>query len=534
MLESEYVGKQKPEIIQAGQKIVYLVQDNVRFVDSINFFGKALRTLPKTFSLPENVHKGWFPHIFSSKDKLNYVGPMPDVEYYGAGHMKRDELKAFEKWYSAEKAKHTVFNFRDELIKYCEQDVKVLMLSVIKFENLFEELTEVRPFTSTVTIAGACMRVFREKFLRPYTIAIIPHTGYRMANTASQVSLEWLSYQQSLLSPEDGKIIHAGNAREIKIGRYYVDGFLESKNIVYEFWGCFFHSHIQCYPQRDNVEMVRRYEETLNKLRWLEDNGYVVISIWECEYRALKQANPDIIKDYDRTIYMEPLRPRDAFFGGRTCAFKAMYNVSDDGSEKILYKDFCSLYPYINKTARYPSGHPVIYLRENHPPLETVCGLIKCTMLAPAQLLYGVLPVKIEDRLLFPLCKRCAETMSQGSCTHSDLERQLTGTWVSTEVQWAISRGYKMVQVFEIWHYPESSQFNAEDNTPGLFSDYVNTFLKGKMEASDWPAGCTTTEARAEFLSDFHAAEGIHLDPAKICDNPGLRSIFKSLLNSFW
>ena len=52
---------------------------------------------------------------------------------------------------------------------------------------------------------------------------------------------------------------------------------------------------------------------------------------------------------------INPLEPRDAFYGGRTEAFTLFQKDQD-----ISYVDVTSLYPYINKTGKIPIGHPQI------------------------------------------------------------------------------------------------------------------------------------------------------------------------------
>ena len=64
-------------------------------------------------------------------------------------------------------------------------------------------------------------------------------------------------------------------------------------------------------------------------------------------------------------------------------------------------------------------------------------------------------------------------------CQHTDSERSLTGTWVTSELQKALELGYRLDCIHEVWHFPESSQ--------DLFASYINTFLKIKQEASGFP-----------------------------------------------
>ena len=71
-------------------------------------------------------------------------------------------------------------------------------------------------------------------------------------------------------------------------------------------------------------------------------------------------------------------------------------------------------------------GHPTI-ITENFCPLEETLirykGLIKCTVLPPKDLYLPVLPVRIDGKLMFPLCRSCAEMKNHGVCNHTDTER---------------------------------------------------------------------------------------------------------------
>jgi len=83
------------------------------------------------------------------------------------------------------------------------------------------------------------------------------------------------------------------------------------------------------------------------------------------------------------------------------------------------------------------------------------------------------------QKLTFPLCRACVQEemekpMLQRSrvCSHSDSERQITGTWCTPELNKAIEKGYKITYIHEVWHFSETRK--------GLFKDYVNTWLKIK------------------------------------------------------
>ena len=128
---------------------------------------------------------------------------------------------------------------------------------------------------------------------------------------------------------------------------------------------------------------------------------------------------------------------------------------------------------------------------------------------------------------MFPLCQTCAEEVNQtGDCTHSDKDRQLSGVWVSFELQKAVEKGYRVVRTDEVWHFPNT--------TDTLFSEYVKTFLKCKQEASGYPGHVKTPEEKERYIEEYFRKQGIRLDMEKICVNKAVRSCNNFLLNSLW
>ena len=127
---------------------------------------------------------------------------------------------------------------------------------------------------------------------------------------------------------------------------------------------------------------------------------------------------------------------------------------------------------------------------------------------------------------MFALCKTCADTWNQTPCTHSDAERAIQGTWCTVELEKALEKGYRLLQIHEVWHFSQKSD--------RLFKEYIDTFAKIKLEASGYPKNCVTDEQKQAYVDDILEHQGIQLDPAKIVYNPGLRALAKLMLNSFW
>ncbi|XP_071151541.1 uncharacterized protein [Mytilus edulis] len=161
-------------------------------------------------------------------------------------------------------------------------------------------------------------------------------------------------------------------------------------------------------------------------------------------------------------------------------------------------------------------------------------GLIKCKVYPPRGLHIPVLPAKINNKLMFSLCRTCTEIKQQTTCRHGNEERSFTGTWVTDELKMAVNKGYILSTIYEVWHFDEVAQYDPVSKTGGIFTEYINTFLKMKQEASGWPSWCITKEHRQHYIQDYYEKEGILLDYNKIEKNPGLRALAKLMLNSFW
>ena len=128
---------------------------------------------------------------------------------------------------------------------------------------------------------------------------------------------------------------------------------------------------------------------------------------------------------------------------------------------------------------------------------------------------------------MFPLCRSCAEkTDPHMRCTHlREEDRRLIGTWVTIKLFAALDRGYKLLDVHEVWHFSKMAQYDRESGEEGIFAGYINTFLRIKQESSGYPDWCKTEQDTIKFKQDYFEAEGIRLE--KVEKNKGMRVIAK-------
>lgn len=541
-----------PRVIKKGSKIMLIeITDNkkpthmrhrkgkkLKVIDSFNFIPIALSAFPNTFGITE-TKKGYFPHLFNTKVHENYVGNWPEKEYYSPKEMKKDQADDFEKWYDKQEGK--IFNMSKEILEYCKSDVDILRRGCAEFRTLFLEATgQLDPFEKSITIAAACMRVFRKSFLKKDTIAVVPHDCYRKKVQQSKMAMQWMKWREST---DNVDITYVGHGGEESVGKYKVDGLCKTQRKVYEFNGCIWHGCPKCYPDDRSRKLLKNgktihelYQQYLHRKSYIVNAGYDLEEIWECDFKKNLRRNPDMKRYVDQLTIHEPLNPRDAFYGGRNNAIKLHHVARPNEGETVKYIDICSLYPWVNKYGKYPVGHPEILTEDLQTNIEQYEGFVKCTILPPEELFHPVLPYRCgprgKEKLLFPLCASCAENR-QSSCGHDEKERALYGTWVTDELKKAVAMGYKVLEVHEAWHFKETKKYDPESNENGLFTEYVNTFLKLKQEADGWPSHCKSEKQKTDFVLEYRK-RGIELEASKISRNKGKRTLAKLMLNSFW
>ena len=380
--------------------------------------------------------------------------------------------------------------------------------------------------------------------------ARMPSCGFAGIDAHSRSSIVWLEYESQRLGVP---IQHARNGGEHRVRNQTSDGWLKldgyyldvktGRASAWEFYGCVFHGCKWCFGGAKAMPNVRHphtgeslktlFMRTEARLKYLR---YVlkleVHTMWECEYHAMLKNNRRL-QEVESTCEMLPrLDPRSSFYGGRVNAVK-LYHEAKDG-KKIGYVDICSLYPMVLKNDVFPVGIPEVIVDPQTTDISTYFGLVQARVRPPRGLYHPCLPVRLNGKLFFPLCVNCARNLSKDPCSCSDEKRDLTGTWTTVDLQDALLVGYTVIKVYEVYHFKERTKFDRTQETPGLFSDYVNMFLKGKQEASGWPSRDMSDTEKNEYIKQYESVEGIRLDETNIEFNPGKRATNKLLLNSFW
>ena len=86
----------------------------------------------------------------------------------------------------------------------------------------------------------------------------------------------------------------------LRIKKIYVDRYenLGSTELVAQFSGCYFHSHMRKSPPVDkhqNMEKnLKNKLETYKTLQYFQNIGYIIYHLWECKFDSLRRDNKEI------------------------------------------------------------------------------------------------------------------------------------------------------------------------------------------------------------------------------------------------
>ena len=229
--------------------------------------------------------------------------------------------------------------------------------------------------------------------------------------------------------------------------------------------------------------------------------GYIIHSTWSCDFVQEKSVTPPLQEFCLDLNIPEKIDIRDSYFRGCTNGIQLHKMVND--KERIGYVDFCSLYPAVLKYQHYLVGHPNRIVDNFLPLALEKCpggmslqpmqgttleipyfGVIKAKILPPKRLLYPILPVRINSKLIFPLCYKCSMLHSNGSCECKDNECSLIHMWTPPKVEFAINHGYRIVDIYEVLHWERFEMIGMKSKKGGIFNNYINMFLTIKAEAS--------------------------------------------------
>jgi hypothetical protein len=542
------------EISMSGEKTA------IRFLDFMMMMTDSLKNIGEAFKL--NVCKGEFPHNFSIPSHLNYEGPIPALDapedWYGFKGMKEKDLHASKKYWEEQQKEYCTcyfeemcicgrkkWSYKKALEHYCWLDVEVLSEAckayrqrALEFGGTSEydwSTNGIEPF-EYMTQSQIALALFLEG--KVHRDIFITHEKIGCEFDPKQI--EWMEHL--MFVDPSRKIQHAGNSvREYYDvdTRSFVDGYCHATREVFEYFDCVRDGCYLCYKHEIDSKQIhflknttwdKVYKQTQLRITQLRSNNYYsdVIVRWKHEdvvYPELQQ-KPSI---------GNLMRLRDCFYGGRTEVFAAYANPSKFGPDmQIKHYDVCSLYPYVCSHKELPIGIPEIYfnfnidksrLHPNHP--QRYFGFVRARVRPNPHDLIAILPHRSvsgdTEKLVYDL-------LEKEGCWHTEL------------VYLAMEHQYEILEIYEIWHWPESQR------SKNLMKGYMEFFLRMKQESEGWCKLGKSLFPTKQSDKDFTEEEidavvnmifennGNFARPRKekVEKNPVLRQLAKIFLNCLW
>ena len=94
--------------LTVGAKVLSFKSGPLKFIDSLYVLPMQLASFPRTFNLTE-LKKGFFPHLFNTTDHQQYVGRIPDLEFYDSDGMMAKTKEELTRWHADQVRRNVPF-----------------------------------------------------------------------------------------------------------------------------------------------------------------------------------------------------------------------------------------------------------------------------------------------------------------------------------------------------------------------------------------------------------------------------------------
>ena len=191
-----------------------------------------------------------------------------------------------------------LFNSDGEMVKkqaYSPEHVLKMFKNRLLCEEKPVKFKDINSYEGMdIPMTFICGKCDREWNARPANVLFLnsgcPHC---VKSNYSQVSIQWLN---SIMERDNIIIQHAENGGEksfvVNGKRYYVDGYCEENNTIYEFHGSYYHGDPNMFDDNDRPHPFKKdvtakelYEATIKKEQDLQSLGYNVVSMWESNFQ---------------------------------------------------------------------------------------------------------------------------------------------------------------------------------------------------------------------------------------------------------
>ena len=525
----------------------------LRFIATNNYVDGNEYQLAKHFEL--EISANYFPLKFLKPENFDYDGETPPFTLY-LDDFETDTTKQQKlDYYRLISMKN--WNFKKELCSHIGQKVHLVLQAVILFLKeayMFQSLIKlqtkeanlgyIHPFNTPIcTLSGFIYRVFKYYYLNDIDMRIvIDENGAKLRNI-SRIEHKYASYLDFSF-PEKQFIFQ-------KVFREAVpDLFSPIEGLAVCINGCYWHSHMapECTINKGKgPESLTRQgrtfasinEEFNNKIVRLMANNEIlkqVDIIWECQIRE-KMITDRAFANFLNSTYicapLERLIPRKCYRGSYIDTYKLRWSQLANPQERFYHLDINGLYSYVSIKNAFMTGKYEVLMGRNLNRLKIdqnhfyvdgvrVMGSVQLTIIPPLKCMFPFLMYRSQNNQSFnTLCKLCCETNRQ-KCNHNDSQRALTGCFMISEIEYALTLNYVIVHIYECHAY---KQFDF------ILRDFVKILTSLKTRYSLKP----NTNEDLNYLNEKMELSGLlELNPTDCTFNASKRMFYKLAQNSFF
>jgi len=553
-----------PEVIKRNGTIILLeLKDyGVRILPSSNYIPGDVYAIADQFNLQYNRY--YFPYKLLQKENFNYVAKVPEIDFFCDILQNPKDANLVE---FLEKFHVQIYNFRKEFLTHIKQKSFLFTYAMLKFLNEFFVFqlsfdtvvtNYLNPFNSkNVTLGGAVYRLFKILFLKKKPIYVVLNEFGKHGKFVSRIEHEYVSYLEHK-SPEKKFITAFNNPNGQKYFKEaYADAYSELTGECIMVLGCHFHCHNDpsCainkgLTDKTNKQLGKSFEEC-NKERetqmfnLIANNAEIqsVNEIWECQIKKLR--NDDVqFQNFLTHIYvkipLERLTPRSCYRGSYTDNYQLKWTSNKRPNESLYFCDINGLYGFVSISKKFMIDKYKVLIGQDLNDLKIinnqfylidkrVSGAIMLSILPPKTLLFPFLQYrKKSGQNCNTLCRLCCESRSK-KCKHSDSNRAIIGSYMMSEIEYALTLGYEIVHIFEC-HVYEQHDF--------IFREFVEKLNYFKTKYTDCFQGLQTIKSKLQCLTDLNRkmnlSDSTKFTLKSIEPNKGKRQFYKLAQNSFF
>lgn len=557
-----------PNVIRNGKNIMVLniPQLNIRFLNSNNYLTGNEFEIAKQFEIT-HISRIFFPLRFLLPSNMKYSGKIPTIQYF-ENFSDCEEItiskKNFIKQYGNKK-----WCLVDELLKFTDQKLSLLAFTMLgftqetfsiqkSFQHRKPDLKDqfINPLAEPIcSLSGFVFKFYKVYFLNDYVMYAVNNEYGFPGRQVSLIEYEFTSYTEYCLN--DQNFMAAFNN---KYGQKYFkhcipDLYSLTKNEMYFFNGCFYHGCFKNCPINKNkkADSPHPFGGTYKELH---DKFYTKLEAcmlhnpeikkahvtWECDFKETKK-KAEFKFFYDNYFMPHPLsrlRPRDTVRGALSDVYALKWSKKMYPNETFHCLDVNGLYSYcaVNFPFMIDSCNVLIgkdlhnltfkdnkfYFENSH-----ILGSMLLTILPPPSLEYPFLMYRKKNgSVTLALCKKCAESETL-ECKHNETERSFTATYMISEVEFALTLGYKIMYIHEVHSYSKSDF---------ILKDFIKKLNVLKLKASKCFEECKTqadVQTQCDLINSRMNLNGEEqISASNVIPNERKRNFYKLMSNALF